>query len=120
MIRILVAAAWLAVATASHAEPLRLATRYDDAGTNPNGSSYSGHVDVQVISDTTFTIKWTIGSVIYSGFGMHLNAMVAATYIIDGIPGLIMYQVQPNGVLSGIWAVRGREGAGTEQLTPRD
>jgi hypothetical protein len=66
-----------------------------------------------VISDATFTIKWTIR------FGMRMNDSLAATYMFDGDPGLVIYRVDGDG-LSGVWAIRGHDGAGTEHLTPRD
>ena len=51
-----------------------------------------------ILSDTTFAIRWTI----------------------DGEPGLIIYQVGADGIMNGLWAVRGRTGNGGERLTPAD
>jgi hypothetical protein len=50
---------------------------------------------------------------------MRMNDSLAATYMIDGDPGLVIYRVDGDG-LSGVWAIRGHDGAGTEHLTPRD
>ena len=107
-----------AVETAS-ADSMTLASHYDVTGTNPNGSAYSGTATVKVISDTTFTIKWDIAGSVYEGFGMRLNDTLSATYTIDGEPGLAMYKVDGNGI-KGLWAIRGHDGSGTEQLKPRD
>jgi hypothetical protein len=38
--------------------------------------------------------------------------------MINGEPGLIIYQVGDHGPLRGLWAVRGENGNGTEVLTP--
>jgi hypothetical protein len=119
MIRVLCALAFFAAALPAGAEPLTLASSYDATGTNPNGSKYTGTASVKVISDSTFVIKWTIGGSTYEGFGMRLNDSLAATYTIDGEPGLVIYKVEGDG-LDGLWAIRGHDGSGTEHLTPRD
>jgi hypothetical protein len=51
---------------------------------------------------------------------MRMNDTLAATYLVNGEPGLIIYQVGDNGVLSGLWAIRGQNGNGTDRLTPRN
>jgi hypothetical protein len=109
----------LALVVAAHADTLMLAPKYDVAGTNPNGSKYAGTATIEVISDTTFAIRWEIGSSVFKGFGMRMNDSVAATYVIGGDPGLIIYKVDDSGVLSGLWSVRGHNGSGTERLTPQ-
>lgn len=100
-------------------EKLLLAPTYDDAGTNPNGSRYTGVVNIEVISDTTFSIRWKIGGDTINGFGMRMNDTLAATYLLNGQPGLVIYKVGEGGVLSGLWSIRGQNGSGTETLTPR-
>jgi hypothetical protein len=109
--------ALLSVVLPVRAEPMNLASHYEANGTNPDGSKYSGTADVTVISDTTYTIVWKIGDETYKGFGMRLNDSLAATYMIDGEPGLIIYKVDGNG-LNGAWAIRGHDGVGTEHLRP--
>lgn len=119
MIRILCALAFFAFVVPASAAPLILASSYDASGTNPDGSKYAGKVSVKVISDLTFVIKWTIAGSTYEGFGMRLNDLLAATYTIDGEPGLVIYKVEGNG-LDGLWSIRGHDGSGTEHLTPLD
>jgi hypothetical protein len=101
----------------ARAEPLHLASHYAASGSNPDGSKYTGNADVDVISDTTFSIVWKIEGQRYEGFGMRLNDALAATYMINGEPGLIIYKVDGNG-LTGAWAIRGHDGVGTEHLRP--
>ncbi len=117
MKRIAYTLAFLAFALPAAAEPLSLASRYEASGSNPDGSKYTGTASVKIISDTTYTIVWTIGDATYEGFGMRLNDSLAATYMIDGEPGLIIYKVDGNG-LTGAWAIRGHDGVGTEHLRP--
>jgi hypothetical protein len=113
----LCALALLPVVASARAEPLTLASHYAASGSNPDGSKYTGAVDVKVISDTTYTIVWKIGDETYQGFGMRLNDSLAATYMIDGEPGLIIYKLDGDG-LTGAWAIRGHDGVGTEHLRP--
>jgi hypothetical protein len=108
-----------AIAGSAQAKTLTLASTYDATGTNPDGSKYTGTATVEIISDTTFTIRWTIGGAVYKGFGMRMNDALSATYTIDGEPGLVIYKVDSDGTLDGLWAIRGRDGNGTETLTPR-
>lgn len=119
MIRILSTLAFLVVAMTANADTLTLASHYKAKGANPDGSEYTGVVAVQILSDTTFAIQWTIGGTVYKGFGMRRDDALAATYTIDGEPGLVIYKVDGNG-LHGLWAIRGRSGNGTERLTPDD
>ena len=119
MIKFVAALAFVVFATMAQAEPLVLAKTYDCVGANPDGSKYTGTVSVNVLSDTTFAIRWDINGATYKGFGMRRNNAVAATYMIDGEPGLIIYEVQGNG-LDGLWAVKGEPGNGSEHLTPRN
>ena len=121
MIRKLICTAILfaTVAAGANAEPLKLAPKYNDVGTNPDGSKYSGTANVSIISDTTFTIEWRIGGDTYKGFGMRFNDSLAATYMINGEPGLVIYKVDDKGVLRGVWAVRGENGSGSDTLTPQ-
>ena len=120
MIRTICAAVLLGLATPAAAETLKLASTYDEVGTNADGSKYTGTATVQIISDTTFAIQWKIGSTTYSGFGMRRDDNIAATYMVNGQPGLIIYKVGENGVLNGLWAIRGQNGNGTDRLTPRN
>ena len=87
LIRAVLALAFIVVAVTAHADTLVLAPKYNVDGTNPNGSKYAGTATIEVISDTTFTIRWEIGSSVFKGFGMRMNELVAATYVIGGDPG---------------------------------
>lgn len=119
MVRTIAALVFCLLAIPALADSMTLAKHYKATGTNPDGSTYTGDVKVEIISDTTFSIVWTIGGSKYKGFGMRRNEALAATYEIEGEPGLVIYQVDGNG-LNGAWAIRGQNGNGTERLTPAD
>jgi hypothetical protein len=70
-----------------------------------------------VVSNSTFKIKWSIGTSTIEGFGMRMNNSLAATYEINGEAGLVIYRLDGNG-FDGLWAIRGHNGSGTEHLTP--
>ena len=57
---------------------------------------------------------------VYRGFGMRRGDTLAATYQVNGQPGLILYPVGEGGVLTGHWSIRGQNGSGTDRLTPRN
>jgi hypothetical protein len=120
MIRTICTLLLVGLAMPASAETLQLASTYDEVGTNPDGSKYTGTATVEIISDTTFSIRWKIGSTVYSGFGMRRDDNLAATYMVNGQPGLIVYKVGEGGVLNGLWAIRGQNGSGTDRLTPRN
>jgi hypothetical protein len=120
MIRTICTILVLGLTTPAFADTLKLASTYDEVGTNADGSKYTGTATVEVISDTTFNIKWKIGSTVYSGFGMRRDDNLAATYMVNGQPGLIVYKVGEGGVLNGLWAIRGQNGNGTDRLTPKN
>lgn len=125
MIRTLSTIAFLALASSvaltssASAESLTLASKYDATGANPDGSKYTGSATIDILSDTTFAIQWKIGGSVYKGFGMRLNDTLAATYMIDGEPGLVIYNVEGK-ALDGLWSIRGKNGSGTEHLTPSE
>jgi hypothetical protein len=120
MIRTVFALLFMAVATLAHAESMTLHSTYEVSGTNADGSKYSGTAHVKVISGASFTIHWEVGSSTYDGFGMRNGDALAATYEINGTPGLVIYKVDEEGKWHGIWVVRGKDSGGTENLTPAD
>ena len=117
MIRAIATAAFLFVTTVVHAQSLTLEPYYKVSGKNPNGTNYHGEIFLKRLSTTTFAVRWNIGPSTYTGFGMRMNNMLSATYTINGRPGLVISEVQPDGSLNGLWAVRDVNGSGTELLT---
>jgi hypothetical protein len=120
MVRTFCAFVLIVVATIARADTLTLHSSYAAAGTNPDGGTYTGTVNIKVISDKTFTIHWKIGDETYDGFGMRNGDALAATYELNGEPGLIIYRVDDKGILDGFWVVKGKDNGGTERLTPAD
>ena len=110
--------AFALAAFSAKADTLTLAPSYKAVGKNADGSGYTGTVSFKVISDTTYTVEWKIGASVIKGFGMRQGDTLAATYMMEGQPGLIIYKVQDGGVFAGTWAIKGISGTGSEVLTP--
>ena len=46
------------------------------------------------------------------------NAFSAA-YMMGDVIGLVIYEIKANGAMEGLWTIAGRNGSGTEILTPQ-
>lgn len=118
--RIILTAAAAALLMASSAQAAEVGGSYTAKGTNFDGSAYSGEAEITVTSNTTCAITWTTGSTNAKGFCMLKNDAFAAAYVMgDNTVGLIIYNVQEDGTLDGVWTIAGKNGAGTEVLTPK-
>lgn len=92
---------------------------YEAVGTNLDGSSYRGTATITLTSSTTCKIRWQTGGTTSQGICMRNGSAFSAAYVLGRAIGLVIYNVQQNGTLQGIWTVAGSEGVGTEILTPR-
>jgi hypothetical protein len=86
-------------------------------GTNPDGSAYTGTATITPSSDTTCRISWRTGST-STGICMMTGTALAASYVLNGKVGLVLYRLEPDGSLAGIWTIADQPGAGSETLTP--
>jgi hypothetical protein len=91
--------------------------RYSVEGTNPNGSPYRGTATIVPRSDTTCRISWQTGPTA-NGICMMTGKSLVASYAMSGGVGLMLYELQPDGSLKGVWTVADQPGGGTEILTP--
>lgn len=88
-------------------------------GKNPNGTSYGGEARIVVTSNTTCEIAWKTGSTTSRGICMRNGDAFSAGYVLGKDIGLVIYKINANGVLDGVWTVAGQSGAGTETLIPK-
>jgi hypothetical protein len=86
-------------------------------GTNPDGSAYTGTATITPSSDTTCRISWRTGST-STGICMTAGKALAASYVLNGKVGLVLYRLEADGSLRGVWTVADQPGAGSETLTP--
>jgi len=99
----------------AHAQPA--GGVYDMAGTNPDGSPYTGLLLLVDRGGGAFQVEWNVSGQRIAGWGMAQGDALAAAYVLDGRIGVVLYQRAGN-AWRGIWGVTdGRPG--TETLTPR-
>ena len=91
--------------------------QYRVEGANPDGSAYRGSATITPTSDTTCRIAWQTGST-STGICMVAGKTLAASYALNDKVGLVLYQLQPDGSLKGVWTLADQPGSGTEILTP--
>jgi hypothetical protein len=91
---------------------------YTVAGTNATGPSYTGSAEIAFTADEC-TVNWTIGDGQATGICLVADGVLATSYLSGDALTLVLYQVQPDGVLNGVWSVAGMAGTGTEVLTPK-
>ena len=114
----LVAAALLGAFFVTPAAAQSIGGSYTSAGTNLDGSSYTGTVEITLTSETTCTIHWITGSSPSDGICSRNGDAFAAAYVLQEAVGLVVYKVGEDGTLDGLWTIAGKDGNGTEVLTP--
>jgi hypothetical protein len=88
-------------------------------GTNPNGSKYTGEVEISK-SNNSYVIVWRIGNQqSQTGMGTFDGIKLIARWQEGKSSGDVIYTLQPDGSLSGIWTMDGHNGQGTELLIPK-
>ncbi|MBI1218892.1 MAG: hypothetical protein GC186_10120 [Rhodobacteraceae bacterium] len=115
--KLMLSAALLAVSVLPAAAQ-SIGGRYAVDGTNLDGSAYSGTATITLTSKTTCTIKWVTGGSTSHGICSRNGNAFAAAYVLGNDVGLVIYKVNDDGSLSGLWTVAGQDGSGTEDLTP--
>jgi len=82
---------------------------YQCAGTNPDGSSYKGVVEIAKV-EGTYRVRWTLGDDLsILGVGILSNGVFAVSYF-GGAPAVVVYKLDGNRLI-GEWTMGGAEGA---------
>ena len=111
-------AAFLFCVSASVGTAQDIGGRYAVAGTNIDGTPYGGEAVITLTSDTTCQIEWITGATSSFGICMRYDNAFAVGYQQGDAVGLAIYLVMADGALNGTWTVAGKEGSGSEILTP--
>jgi hypothetical protein len=90
---------------------------YAVSGTNPDGSTYTGTVNI-TLNGQACQISWSVGSTPATGNCLLFGNAFASYYRLNGQLGLVVYQLRSDGSLSGNWEMDAQSGVGTETLTP--
>jgi hypothetical protein len=90
---------------------------YACEGTNPDGKTYSGIVEIIKHHDA-YLVRWTMpDNTQVVGIGILNGGMLSVSYF-GGTPSLVVYSVVENGKLHGTWTAVGADGElFTETLT---
>ncbi len=115
MKRILAALAMMAALPAAAQD---IGGNYTVKGTNLDGSEYGGTATITLVSKTTCVIEWKTGSTTSQGICSRNDDAFAAAYVLGDAMGLVIYKVDSDGTLDGLWTITGKEGSGTEVLIP--
>ena len=92
--------------------------RYQVNGTNFDGSPYRGTAQIVVTSKNTCRIAWDTGSTA-TGICMRNGSSFSAAYTMGDVIGLVIYRLNSDGSLEGLWTIADQDGVGTEVLTPQ-
>jgi hypothetical protein len=117
-VRIAVLASACLAASVASAAAQGLGGNYRVAGKNFDGSSYSGTAEIIFTSNTTCRINWLTGSTTSRGICMRNGTSFAASYRLGSSIGLVIYEVNADGTLDGLWTIADKAGYGSERLTP--
>lgn len=117
MRRLILAAGLLSVL--AHPAAAQRSGTYDIAGTNPDGTDYTGTLTLEQIGLLSFRVQWTIGPDVIDGVGMVSGLTFATAFSLSGQPSMGVYELRPNGEIVGQWTVMGAFAAGRETLRPR-
>lgn len=85
---------------AAAAQGQSLTGRYRAEGRNPDGSTYSGSVELNDAFGK-ITMTWTVGSQTYQGLGSRDGRVLTVDW---GDTHPVVYVVMPDGSLHGTWA----------------
>jgi hypothetical protein len=106
-------------ASVAAASAQSLGGAYRVSGKNFDGSSYSGTAEIVLTSNTTCRINWVTGGTTSTGICMRNGSTFAAGYRLGNSIGLVIYQLNADGTLDGLWTIADKSGVGSETLTPR-
>lgn len=104
--------------TRSNTTPPNIAGKYNVTGTNPNGSTYKGALEVIAHGDV-YQFRWSAGNQ-SDGVGV-VNGDVVAVAFASGANGkgcgVVDYNINSDGSLDGKWGYWGTDESGTETAT---
>jgi hypothetical protein len=92
---------------------------YNVNGTNPDGTAYTGVLQLRQVGIVSWLVLWQVGAERIEGAGMSSGNTFAVTYPAGNTQGFGIYEILPDGTMTGQWTLVGSSGIGTETLVPR-
>ena len=108
----------IAVLLTSPAIAADLGGTYRVKGTNFDGSPYGGTAVITPTGGATCRIEWKTGGTSSAGICMLAGSAVSAAYRMGDAVGLVLYKLEADGTLEGVWTIADKKGSGTETLSP--
>ncbi len=90
----------------------KLAGFYTATGTNADGSTYSGEVEVRAVGENYYVV-WCSGNAVFEGPAEVREGKLYWHYS-GAFSGIAIYDIGPGGLLEGRWGTSENELAGTE------
>ena len=91
---------------------------YEVTGTNLDGSSYRGLMELRQVGHSTFHIMWNIGGQLIEGVGMASGLTFVTAFTSGNQTGFGIYEIKPGDLLEGTWTIVGAPTTGTENARP--
>lgn len=92
---------------------------YDITGTNLDGSTYEGTMQLTQVGAASFRVVWNVGGDIIEGVGMVSGHTFVTAFSVGDQTGLAIYEIRPGDVLEGVWTLVGAFNTGQETARPR-
>ncbi|MEM0980531.1 MAG: hypothetical protein AAGH78_09665 [Cyanobacteria bacterium P01_H01_bin.58] len=89
---------------------------YGVKGRNPDGSQYEGTLAVTA-QDQSYRFAWQVGEDNFEGVGIQAGETVAVGWG-QGNCSVAVYEVNPEGQLTGLWSTEGGKALGIETAIP--
>ena len=97
----LLATALLGLCMIAPASAQSIGGNYTVAGTNLDGTEYTGTVEITLTSSTTCVIHWETSGTTADGICSRNDSAFAAAYVLQDAIGLIVYKVWKTGPSTG-------------------
>jgi hypothetical protein len=91
---------------------------YEVTGTNLDGSTYRGLMEMRQVGHSSFHILWNIGGETIEGVGMVSGLTFTTAFSAGERTGLGIYEIRPGDVMAGSWTIVGAPVNGTETVRP--
>ncbi|MBE9604611.1 hypothetical protein IAI18_07020 [Acetobacteraceae bacterium H6797] len=92
---------------------------YDVTGTGSDGTPYTGQLMLAQVGLSSWQVQWLIGPTRMIGVGMTSGNTFAVTFDVGNATGMSIYNVAPDGSMTGQWTMIGGNGIGTETAVPQ-
>jgi hypothetical protein len=87
---------------------------YEVTGTNLDGSTYRGLMEMRQVGTSSFHILWNIGGQLIEGVGMASGLTFVTAFSASDRTGLGVYEIKPGDTMEGSWTIVGAQTNGTE------